>query len=378
MEPHRSISVDNLRGVAVLLVVIYHFFVILGIGYSRYFITWGGLGVDIFFIISGFLIFNSYEKGYETFGFKKGLKVYFINRFFRIVPAYYFNLVIILLIVPFFITDYSFLFSLNFLKQVIGHLGFLAYIIYRDNGWGLNGAYWTLSIEVLWYLIVPIIFFYGSSYRRLLFLISLSFLYVISLEIGLMNSLLAISMPDRIFNVSIELMKWWFYHQLPGQFLFFGIGILLCKMHKEHKLGYLEKYIYAKLHYLPIRYIFYLVSLLLVFIVGGLQLNSFILRTFVMAFVSSAIFIFLFFAKQREHGVFSWIGKISYSIYLWHFPLLAIGKKINILHHVSLFSCGLIFASMLLTISSLSYYFIEERGFAMRNKAKIRFLSHAE
>lgn len=66
--------------------------------------------------------------------------------------------------------------------------------------------------------------------------------------------------------------------------------------------------------------------------------------------------------------MFQWLGKISYSIYLWHYPLLAIAKHVNILEFMSLPAFIGLFFVFLLMISSFSYYFVEETGLQIKLK----------
>jgi len=224
---HRLHSFDVLRAVAALLVVFYHLDVIIGLGFS---VTkvWGTVGVGIFFIISGYLIFSSFQNNLNMHGLRGGLYKYLVNRFFRIIPAYYFNFAMLLLIVPFVITYYPFVFSGEFLKQIIAHVSFSAYLIYKDNGFGLNGSYWTLSIEMLWYIIVPLLVIFFNSRVKLTILFILSFGYLAALDLGYLDFYINWIKPDPQFNVSYESMVGYMAHQLPGQFIFFiaGIGFL--------------------------------------------------------------------------------------------------------------------------------------------------------
>src|SRR5215218_9879892 len=85
-------ALDGLRGLACLLVVSYHNFPFL----SRYlFFAW--LSMDIFFVLSGYLITDILMK---TFGEKDYLKNFYARRLLRVFPLYYTALVLFLLIVP--------------------------------------------------------------------------------------------------------------------------------------------------------------------------------------------------------------------------------------------------------------------------------------
>jgi peptidoglycan/LPS O-acetylase OafA/YrhL len=82
-----------MRGLAILLVIFYHNF-----GFINYFF-FGWLGVDLFFVLSGFLITNILIGTPTQPGF---LKKFYIRRTLRIFPLYYLTLVIFFILVPIF------------------------------------------------------------------------------------------------------------------------------------------------------------------------------------------------------------------------------------------------------------------------------------
>lgn len=113
-----------------------------------------GYAVDMFFIVSGFLIFWSFDNDQNK-------KHFYIKRFFRIFPLYAFLILIqtlffigfsdgnILQIVKYFVSN---IFFLNFLSHSVG--GTLSGLEVD----AINGSLWTLKNEVVFYMIVPLIF----------------------------------------------------------------------------------------------------------------------------------------------------------------------------------------------------------------------------
>src|SRR5436190_6342563 len=83
-------ALDGLRGIAILLVVLLHNF-----GFMNYFF-FGWLGVDLFFVLSGFLITNILLN---TLGEPNFLKNFYLRRILRIFPLYYLILIICLFII---------------------------------------------------------------------------------------------------------------------------------------------------------------------------------------------------------------------------------------------------------------------------------------
>src|SRR3954465_15445966 len=92
-RPHFP-ALDGLRGVACLLVVCYHNFPVLH-GY----LFFGWLAMDIFFVLSGFLITDILLN---TFGEKNYLKNFYARRILRVFPLYYTSLIFFLLVLPLF------------------------------------------------------------------------------------------------------------------------------------------------------------------------------------------------------------------------------------------------------------------------------------
>jgi peptidoglycan/LPS O-acetylase OafA/YrhL len=155
-------ALDGLRGVAILLVVLFHNF---GFIKQSYF---GWLGVDLFFVLSGFLITTILinEVGKQDY-----LKNFYIRRVLRIFPLYFLCLTIFLIIIP----------ALGLYKEE------LTYFI--KNQWWLwtylqNWLYsfhltsdakmlthlWSLAVEEQFYLVWPFIILVIKSPRKLFFI----------------------------------------------------------------------------------------------------------------------------------------------------------------------------------------------------------------
>ncbi|MES2881371.1 MAG: acyltransferase [Bacteroidota bacterium] len=84
-------ALDGMRGVAILLVIAYHNFTSLSVSH------FGWLGVDLFFVLSGFLITSILLK---TFDEPRWLQHFYIKRVLRIFPLYFASLLIFLFVLP--------------------------------------------------------------------------------------------------------------------------------------------------------------------------------------------------------------------------------------------------------------------------------------
>jgi peptidoglycan/LPS O-acetylase OafA/YrhL len=136
---------DGVRGLAVLLVVLFHFF---SMGF-------GWLGVDLFFVLSGFLITGILidSKGQPHY-----FRNFYARRTLRIFPLYYFVLILFFILIN---ADAFILKDRNYFTQNM-HWYFL-YIqnwLYAFNGWPRDHAlnhFWSLAIEEQFYLFWPLL-----------------------------------------------------------------------------------------------------------------------------------------------------------------------------------------------------------------------------
>jgi len=351
-------GIDLLRGIAVTVVILYHFFELLGLhDYALYpYVTSiGQLGVPLFFIISGYLIYRSIDYSITHKGMKLGIKQYTMHRLFRILPAYYFNFLIVLALAS-TVIGAEYFYSSKFLNQIWSHLTFTSYFVYQSSGLGVNGAYWTLSIEMLWYIVAPLFFIYIKKDRYYLIFILIAFLYLWSIDLGYIDTLFHLDKTASNYMARL----YYFSFQLPAQIIYFIAGIFIYK-YLAHK-NFIENNLLKIILFILLISVFIFISLQYFF------LASFVMKNLLTLLISSLIFILLYQSNIPYLSAIDWIGKISYSLYLWHMPILFVMKQSNILSHTSLLNTTLIFITTLLAVSSMSYYFIEEGGFSLRKK----------
>lgn len=208
--PHQRFDyIDTLRGLAAAYVVIYHVLYIPqpSLSISPRLIPWisrGYTGVTLFFVLSAFTMMNSMRgRSGES---RRDLKFY-IRRFFRIAPLYYFWLAVMLLrilayripIPPLWIFT-TFTFTFNFFP-----------------GWeqGLVWASWTLGVEMFFYLLFPLFFRFVTDWKRAVLLIPLTILIAFLFE-QFIRQILPASSVDLYLYTS-------FFMKLPA----FAFGILI-------------------------------------------------------------------------------------------------------------------------------------------------------
>lgn len=159
-------TLDLIRGLAVFLVVFSHLenykiLVVWPLSYVPIGTSLGGLGVDLFFLLSGYLIWASASK---TLSQPNGLWCYAINRFTRIYPLYLVCIVAIVLMEDFFIGAKKPEFSIEVIAR---HLFFLQAFEPNISG-KLNAPFWSLTHEFLFYLLVPLLYLLKPSYSLLI------------------------------------------------------------------------------------------------------------------------------------------------------------------------------------------------------------------
>lgn len=156
---------DLLRGLAVIMVICYHNFSFLPGA------QFGYLGVDIFFVLSGFLITDILCRAEGSAGM---LKNFYARRILRIFPVYYAALLFVFFIYPSFVTPvYD---PLYFLRHQWWFYGFMQnwlFIFTPLEKTGILNHLWSLAAEEQFYLIWPLLFLLFTQRLKLIYLLTL-------------------------------------------------------------------------------------------------------------------------------------------------------------------------------------------------------------
>ena len=143
-------SLDGVRGIAVLCVVVFHFFPGDGTGILRPLVSSGWTGVDLVFVLSGYLITRVLLEHRGSAGYYRN---FYLRRALRVLPLYYSLFLVVLVLTP--------------LLQIhwrIGHLAMLFhvanFVLPADSSLGMLGPFnffhvWSLSVEEQFYLLWP-------------------------------------------------------------------------------------------------------------------------------------------------------------------------------------------------------------------------------
>ena len=168
-ERGRIKVLDGMRAFAILMVLMYHSAIVfsaplvvkIGAGELQNIIYNGWVGVDLFFVLSGFLITS--QLLHKTLNMRN-LNTYAMRRFFRIAPTYY-TIVIAALIINFYLIPvfgmqqeitFSW-FAQTWAVPLLAHLVFLHDYFGREPS--INGLFWSIPVEVKFYFLLPVILF---------------------------------------------------------------------------------------------------------------------------------------------------------------------------------------------------------------------------
>lgn len=297
--------VNALRGYAILLVILVHssqFFFVSGA--LKKICERGDLGVQLFFILSSFTLFNSYNnrKSGDEENVKKN---FFLRRFFRIAP-YYYLAGIMYVFYRLFVKE-----GVVSVKNLISNFTFTN-AIYLPAINDIPPGGWSIGVEMLFYLMIPCLFAHINSIKKAigLFLFTVVVSYVI-------NDLYADFMMNTFSFIWDNTNPWTLYFWLPNQLPVFLLGIVLYLIYKQKTVSFQTGQISI------------IVSVLLFVILAFFDFSD---KQHYFLIKKEYIYglIFLFFAigtyvtknKLIINNYVQKLGVVSFSMYLNHFIIL--------------------------------------------------------
>ena len=346
-------SIDSLRAIAVIAVIIYHI--------DANYLPGGFLGVDLFFVLSGYLISSLIIKEYKSTG-TVNLYNFYVRRARRLLPAVYFMITVVLIIITLF---NGVLLKKSYLDALFGY-------IYSSNWWyifhkldyfdsfGSQSPFkhlWSLAIEEQFYMFFPLIFLIfnrksksNNSNSKL----NKNFIYVVL-------SLILVSLIAHILLFDINnINRIYFGTDTRAFSLLVGVvGAILYPMDRlSERTTKKDNMIYS------------IVSLVSILVLIGIMINTSEYNTWLyrggfllVAIIGLIIIIssgrqYTFMSKLLSFKPFVFIGKISYSLYLWHFPILVVTTPVSEIGNPNLFYVTLRIILIFL-VATVSYMFVE-------------------
>lgn len=293
-------ALDGLRGMAILLVVVYHNF-----GFINVFF-FGWLGVDLFFVLSGFLITDILLQTKGRPGF---LKNFYLRRILRIFPLYYLTLILFLFILPRLVSSFDVAYYREHQLWLWTYLQNWIYTFQNPGHTNTLNHLWSLAVEEQFYLVWPLAVLLIKNPRHLLLLISLVLVAVLGLRLWAWMTQVADLAYFNLFT----------FTRVDG----ICIGCMIALL-RQIRPGLLNRYTTAiVLFFAGMNFIFFFVNRRYDFAFPYLALAGY--TTFAMIFgllVNEAVsgstkWVQLLFTIP----VLRFLGRISYGFYIFHWPV---------------------------------------------------------
>ena len=373
-------GIEALRGLAAVSVVIEHCWALANNSLSYGFGIIPGLGnwgVDLFFLLSGFLLADFFwSTPHRT------AREFYVRRFFRIAPAYYVCVGILAL----FFAQHALLFSRAGFKQLLALLTFTQWLWpTTSTNLNVNGSLWTLTIEMILYLTLPLLAWLISK-RPVLASLGLT-------ALGVGYRLIVVFhgqwLQEWRFPAGFDsgLARLYLSRQFIGLLPIFVLGIALRWASMQ---GYLDR-VTRFLSWRSSRPNFFVLFALLVpslVYLRGVQSGSSYTNWFQFTFFDYGVCLLavpaLLYAARpistslpRHMVPAVWMGERSYGLYLWHFPVIlsiygigTVGNPAD-LHHLPLKIVAIFVISIALAWGSYSLVELPAREYGRKMARRV-------
>lgn len=391
--PARNRALDGIRGLAILWVFAFHAHALLTGARSDVPAGWGQtlaqnglLGVQLFFVLSGFLLALPWIQAAEVG--KPGPPVgrFFARRARRILPAYWLHLAVLLgVILPVLRGGYAILGTEIGRTNLWLHLPLLQFLHPGSStSLGLNMALWSLSIEAQFYLLLPLLapLFVGN--RPLVALpaaLLLSLLWKTCAPDLLLDWVYrTVSPAGLVFFDPIsgrpapfppEMMRFFLERQLPGEIAAFAMGMAAANLYARLGQSKAAARLRCLLDQASIAFLAVATAVLAQLPLAEV-LTGATWRTIGMPLFLGGCALLVLAAAHRTpladrilgDTPLMPIGLISYSLFLWHEPLLRlVAAGVLVPNTCSGAACRLVFAlGLCLLVAGLSYLLTEHPG----------------
>jgi peptidoglycan/LPS O-acetylase OafA/YrhL len=310
-------------------------------------------GVWIFFVLSGFLM----GKGFYSLRYKldnEGIKNFFINRAIQIFPLYFFSIILIAIFVHPEILKLS---NIEYLLRL------LTFTNDSELPININGALWTISTEVQFYLTVPflmyllmLLFKNGIDIKKVVFILLLLLVFGIVIRSSIYH----------IYDHDFSIWSKYIYKPFFANFDLFLFG-MAANFIIPLVSNSIKNYIYNKSALL--------VLIMLIFFNSYMGYQAFVLNHFSYFFVAAmpsitallTIYLIVYIEtigiqkaiekKIEKKKLIHYIGLLTFPIYIWHEPvLLQISKITDSKVYLLNVTVAIV---MILIIAVASYFWIE-------------------
>jgi peptidoglycan/LPS O-acetylase OafA/YrhL len=356
-------ELDGLRGIAILMVIAFHYFP------NVYFLKFGWSGVDLFFVLSGFLI----SSRLIPFINDKGILLQFYrNRLLRIIPLYFTFLISFFLFWFFFANKDTVLQNPFYTNNWYAFFLFIQnwiYIHFPEQPLESLNHFWSLAVEEQFYIFFPIFILLTRKPKRIL-AIALVLIFII---------LLGRSLYYFVFSTNYQSIYWNTFFRADS-FLIGSVVFIIFNYYNNSKELFKT-------------YIYYFFASVILIVSGAIFYKSILMsnpsfQTFGYTCIS-VIFGYILLqsinssnhllSRMLSNSTLQYLGKISYGLYIFHWPIYFMGfgilNKIFKNHYINYAQLNTlnICCSILITflISHLSYKYFESYFLNLKKKLRI-------
>ena len=401
---------DGVRGVAVLMVIVFHVNRLTrdnlwdqtDYPLASSISTAGGIGVTLFFVLSGFLLFMPFAKAL-LFKIKWPLtRVFYLRRVLRILPAYYVSLFLLILL------QYPEYLHPDHLKNLLLFLTFFmdsSPATFRQ----LNGPYWTLATEWQFYMLLPIIAI-GIAFvvsrvpiKRRLPAVTACLIGIIIWGLFIRYwGLYFLKHPSQTFLVPRIVLNdiIFFLFGIIGKYtedFAIGMFVSLCYIYSQHPSTD-KKVVQLWQRLSPWLWTGGILILVFsamwqfkkghawswTFIPTGMMKNYDWLSEILLAIGFAACIAAVLYGSSGLKAIFNWrllrwVGLISFSLYIWHIPLLVLfqsrimpllqGLQLNRYESYSLYWVWILL--IIFPFAFLSYLIVERSWIRMGDRWRV-------
>lgn len=374
-------GIEALRGIAAGMVVLHHSW---SLSTQPHFPGYeiiegfGSLGVNLFFLLSGFLLADQFWRPKE----KRSLRGFWIRRFFRIAPAYYVTVGVLFL----FFAEHSLLFSAQGVKQIVANATFMQYMFpSTSSSLNVDGALWTLTAEFLLYLTLPAmaLLFIRAPWPTFIGLVGIGVGWRLWVALG-GDGLREFYFGPPGTGPDPGIQSLFLSRQFLGIVPIFALGIalkyLVTRGHLDRLRAHLPRY--------------FSVPLVVISMVPALAMLMFVERAsdyrhwiwftgfdYVVALLLVPVLLIAAQPGNPSPGFLgkgaTWLGDRSYSLYIWHFPIiLSVYGRGPLVYPPDVthpWAKLALIAVLSLTAAHISYVTLERPGVAFGRKLAARY-----
>lgn len=381
---------DGMRGMGALFILLYHW------PYNHLHVNHGWEFMQMFFVLSGFLITSVLIDEKQKYPFGKFAINFYIKRALRLFPIYYLYVISVILVVIFFS-------HIKFIRAIDGDIPIsIPYLLSYTYNWAsivqffqsldytasnLTVHLWTLSLEEQFYLFFPfIIYFFNNKQLKIIIVLAIIvapicrwLMYIWGMHIN-PNDLVWIArniarlpplqMDALAFGAALAIFDFDFIKRPLRWFTIMTVAIFAIYIGNILYVQFIQGTDFYTITY------------------GRHIVERWILHNYLFSYIFTLVNFWCMLAMLcikkgirfkgiLELPIFTMIGKYSYSIYIFHLPLVFIYTKILQRHipatfinnHITLeIGLFIVYFSILMIITSFCYKYIESYFLAFKKK----------